>query len=206
MFVTTIVYVAVWPSTNAAVWRLSISTSGAPATVVGSAATSFAAFASPGPVTVAEFVTAENAAGPTAVVTVNTALSPAARPAACVASSAWPVHANVQPEPDSVTRVSPAGSVSRTVIGPAIEAEPTSVTTSVYVPFWPTVKVAVWRFAIARSPMPCTAATSEALLFVRSLSPAPVSHAWFVTDGTAAGPTCTVSAKLVLSCATITPA
>src|SRR2546426_841941 len=65
---------------------------------------------------------------------------------------------------------------------------------------------AVWRLSSARSGAPATAAASTSRSFAGSASPGVPTTAAFVTAGNAAAPTDTVSVKLALSVAAMTPA
>src|SRR5438552_2999515 len=100
----------------------------------------------------------------------------------------------------------PAGKVSATVVAPLVAAPPRLVTTSVQVPFWPTVKPAVCRLSSASSGALATEVGSESASLAGSGSPAAATVAELVTAGSAAGATAVTSVKVALSPAAIAPA
>ena len=99
--------------------------------------------------------------------------------------------------------MTPAGSVSVTVMAPTVAPLPTFVATSVHVPFWPWMKFAAWRLSNARSGTPCTAVGSLSRSLAALRSPGVATVAALTTPGTAAESTFTVIVKLVLSAAEI---
>ena len=104
-------------------------TSAREVTVVGSLAESFAALTSPPPATVALFVTDPAADCWTATVIVMAGYDPAAASASDrVQVTTWATIPHVQPVPDALEGVSPAGSASETVTKPLLETGPTLLT------------------------------------------------------------------------------
>jgi hypothetical protein len=93
--------------------------------------------------------------------------TPSAIEAAWVHVTALARFEQLQPVPVGVdANVSPDGSVSVTVIGPAEVAGPLLVTTIEYVPLWPAVKLPLWLLVIDKS-APSTVVGSELELFDR---------------------------------------
>jgi hypothetical protein len=98
---------------------------------VGSLAVSFAVLTSPPPETVAVLVTELPADCLTVTVIVMTGNDPLlATTAVLVQVTVCPAMEQVQPVPDAVTGVSPAGSVSVTVVVPLVAAPPMLLTVS----------------------------------------------------------------------------
>jgi hypothetical protein len=92
--------------------------------------------------------------------------TPSAIEAAWVHVTALARFEQLQPVPVGVdANVSPDGSVSVTVIGPAEVAGPLLVTTIEYVPLWPAVKLPLWLLVIDKSAPVTTVAVSVAVLF-----------------------------------------
>jgi hypothetical protein len=162
---------------------------GAPESVVGSVA--LGVLVAPPPETLTEFVT--EPAGPAAL-TVNAMELPAA-PAAMavvlvqVAICAEPLH--VQPVPLAALKVSPAGSVSVTVIVPLVAAVPVLLTAIAYVPVAPIVKFPVCDFAIASVGLRIVVGSVAVGVLA---APPPVAVAEFVTVAAAFAATLTLSA------------
>src|SRR5207253_9198805 len=101
-------------------------TSACDVTVVGSLAELFPGVRSPPPPTVALFVTDPGADCSTATVIVIAGYDPAAaRASDRVQVTTWATTPQVQPEPDALEGVSPAGSVSATVTNPPLGTGPT---------------------------------------------------------------------------------
>ena len=116
------------PSTKAAACRLASASSGTPVTSLPSTDRSLVPSTSPWVSTLAALMTVGKAAGPTAAVRLSAAESPGAMLAAYWAVTTGPDTATVQPDPAAATKVRPAGSVSRTVVVPAVAVMPTLVT------------------------------------------------------------------------------
>src|SRR2546428_102153 len=160
-----------------------------PVTGAESEAPLFAGFGSLAVVATAVFVTAGSAAGPTDTLSVNESESSGGDGSepANVAVTICPFAPKLKPAPLPDAYVSPAGSVSTTVIAP-VAAVPTFRTRNKYVAGWPTVMFPMCRFSSATSGSPLTSARSASALFEKSMSPVVSTYAWFVTDGSAAGP------------------
>ena len=94
-------------------------------------ARSLAGYRSPGVETVAALTTDGDAANPTETVSVKTLESPPAIGPGLLAVTMAPETDTVQPAPALETKPSPAGSVSRTVMTPAVGPALTLTTDSV---------------------------------------------------------------------------
>ena len=105
---------------------------GAGFTVVGSEAELLDGLLSPAVETLAALVTLGTAAGatPTVSVIVLMVLLPAMGPG-LVQVTTWPLAEQLQPVPVPLTKLSPVGKLSVTVIGPVVAALPTLVTVRV---------------------------------------------------------------------------
>src|SRR5262245_36563802 len=101
---------------------------GAGVTVVGSRSRSFDGSESLATVTVAALITPGTAAPSTATVSVKLVEPPIAIGAPWIAVTIGPATAKLQPAPLPATKVRPAGSVSVTVVAPAVAAGPRLVT------------------------------------------------------------------------------
>src|SRR5262245_5695078 len=97
------------------VWLLSTETSGRPFTTVRSASPLLAALTSPRVTIHAVLVTLGAAGLPGVTVRVKLVLPPGASGPGCVQDTTWPAALQVQPPPPPELKVSPVGSVSRTV-------------------------------------------------------------------------------------------
>src|ERR1700746_2378295 len=164
------------PTVKFPVWLLPIARSitGAGFTVVRSEEELLAALLSPVVDTLAVLVTLGTAAAPTLTVKVMLLLPlfPAMGPA-FVQVTTCALAARLHTVPVPLTKPSPVGSVSVTVIPPVVAVFPTLVTVKVYTPLVPTVKLPVWLLPIARSITGAgfTVVRSEEELLAALLSP-----------------------------------
>jgi hypothetical protein len=132
VLLTVIVYVPVAPIAKSPACVLLIARTGV-TTVVGSVAVG--EFVAPPPLAVAELVTRGTAAASTFTVSViGFPVAAAAMTVALSQVTVWPAALQVHPVPVAALNVSPAGSVSVTVIVPEVATLPVLLTAIVYVP------------------------------------------------------------------------
>jgi hypothetical protein len=178
VLLTAIVYAPVAPVVKLPMWLLEMPRVGV-MTVVGSVAVG--EFAAPPPLAVAEFVTEAGALPATLTVSEIEEPPPAAAmTVVLVQVTVCPASLHVQAVPLAVLNVRPVGSVSVTVMVPAVATFPLLLTAIEYVPVAPVTKDPVCDFAIASTGLPASVVGSVAVgVFV---APPPLAVTEFVTD------------------------
>jgi hypothetical protein len=179
VLLTAIVYAPAAPIVKLPTWLLAMASVGV-TTVVGSVAVG-GVLGSPPPLAVAEFVTEAGAFA--ATLTVSVMGLPAASTAMTVVLvqvTVCPASLQVQPVPPAALNVRPAGSVSVTVMVPAVATFPELLTAIVYVPVAPVTKDPVCDFAIASVGLPASVVGSVAI--GEFVAPPPLADTEFVTE------------------------
>jgi hypothetical protein len=152
LLLTAIEYEPVEPIVKLPVCVFVIASTGA-TIVVGSLADGV--FAAPPPDAPAVFVTLAGAVGATLTVSaIALPAAPAPIATALVHVTTAPAAEHVQPVPLAALKLKPVGSVSDTVIVPAVVTFPELPTAIAYVPVKPAVNVPAWDFAIVRTGAP----------------------------------------------------
>jgi hypothetical protein len=178
LLLTAIVYVPVAPIVKFPVCDFAIASAGL-RTVVGFVAVGV--LPAPPPEAVAEFVTVAGAFAATLTVSaIGFAPAATATTALVVQVTTAPAFVHVQPVPDAALKVRPVGSVSVTVIVPAVARLPVLLTESVYVPVEPAVKLPLCDFASASTGAPAIVVGSVAVGVLAA--PPPLAPAVLVSD------------------------